>query len=105
MKPIVRIWPNSGSTGYYDQVGRMIAPPCCLFSSTVIAVRYWHETWEYVLNPSSYPDYVDRWVADGAALVADMNRYQSDVVFVYCVTYQNSHSDRLSYLHRSLPTL
>lgn len=81
----------------------MIAAPSCLLTSTVIAVRYWHEVWEYVLDPGSNLDYIDRWIADGAALVADMNRLQSDIEFVYCVTYQNSHSERHHYIRRLLP--
>lgn len=103
MKPIVRIWPDLGSTGYYCTAGCQINPPADLPASIKIALRYWLEAWQYSLTPHSPVHYLERWLDDGAALVAEANQSQSLTHYVYCVTLDNSHYERHHYLRRCLP--
>ena len=103
MKPIVRIWPDYGSTGYYCSAGRQIPSPDSLPVSIKIALRYWLEAWQYSLSPSSNTDYLVRWFEDGESLVSEANHAQSEIQFLYCVTLDNSHYERHHCLRRCLP--
>jgi hypothetical protein len=108
-KQIIRVFPDYMSSGFWDAGPGVNLDPSVfdgiLPDSILIAVKYWHSTWEsfsstadegtiseYVNQWESFSstadegtisEYVNQWNKDGARLVELMNECQDKYQFVY----------------------
>jgi hypothetical protein len=88
MKPIITVFPDYCSSGFWNADGANICEPECLPSGLLLGFRYWHEVWEFELSSEdgSLSDvYKRRWLADGQLFVDHFNHIQDQYQFVYKV--------------------
>lgn len=92
---VVRVFPDYCSSGLWDENGcNMWAEDFLglLSESDLMALKYWHEAWEFLLMDGSLEEppvqkmsdsYVARWSEDGKALVERFNKQQNEFTFIY----------------------
>lgn len=91
MKPKIKVYPDYMSSGLWDNCGDPLDGldlPALLGYSNMMALRYWHETWEFLAefgdrkSPMS-SNYWTRWNSDGRKLVEEFNKCQDKYEFIY----------------------
>lgn len=95
MKTVINVFPDYCSTGFWSADGVNIECPTCVPLHLAIAVRYWHEIWEFVLRRSASESYRRRWLADGHFLVNEINRVQNTHVFTMTADYDYTAAETL----------
>lgn len=86
MKPKIRVYPDYMSSGLWDESGTNLDEDKfrdLLGYSNMMALRYWHETWEFLGEFGMSSSYWQRWQEDGRKLVEEFNKCQDKYEFVY----------------------
>lgn len=84
MKKIIKVFPDNMSSGLWADGVNISEHEVRLSKSCILALRYWHEMWEFAIDKGNMSDsYKMRWNEDGKRLVEAMNECQSEYEFVY----------------------
>jgi hypothetical protein len=90
-RKIIKVFPDHCSSGFWDyETGIMIdEDELNLPDSLLIAYKYWHHVWEYLIDDVGEPprmnkSYIEQWHKDGETLVCEMNKVQSEYEYRYC---------------------
>lgn len=86
MKPKIKVYPDYMSSGLWDKNGTNLDENkfhALLGYSNMMALRYWHESWEFLEELGMSYSYWQRWQEDGRLLVEEFNKCQDKYEFIY----------------------
>lgn len=88
-KPKIKVFPDYMSTGCWNEDGANCDVPECVGVANMLALKYWHEIWEYFIadnfeenERTASPEYIALWADDGEALVVEFNKCQDEYEFL-----------------------
>lgn len=86
----IKVFPDYCSTGLWDkETGANIDVPRYVSDELRIALKYWHDNWEFFITPGSCsPLYYLRWQDDGRTLTKRLNSYLVDEYEYIPSTYE-----------------
>jgi len=83
-KRIVKVFPDYCSSGLWENGVNMDESEVNLSAIDLIALRYWHEIWEFfIADGISSEKYIKRWNKDGQQMVDSWNTKQDEIQYVY----------------------